>query len=263
VKDPDVLKYTDKMTSFPVDALVECDGCGSLAREDLIAVPMFGADHALLSSPAISDPLGSVLAGMPGLFKGMLPERDPETRTERMVRAFMTPWGIPEDRAIPHVARTMVKLARAVETELDMNPGHGSSEAPRFTSPEGLALVFHETYERLAPHFGYETRADTKVFDAASKNGRLMVAVCGELLDRMPADHPLPDLKPRDFNTDFLYPALDGIEPARVRQVSVALDCAIAFGALEAQTTNTSLKLSAQLESMYWDKVAQLHKLVY
>jgi hypothetical protein len=45
-----------------------------------------------------------------------------------------------------------------------------------------LAILFHETYERLAPSFGYETRTDTRVFDLESKNGKLMVAVCGELL---------------------------------------------------------------------------------
>lgn len=44
-----------------------------------------------------------------------------------------------------------------------------------------LAIRFHETYERLAPSFGYETRPDTKVFDPESKNGRLMVAVCAAL----------------------------------------------------------------------------------
>ena len=45
-----------------------------------------------------------------------------------------------------------------------------------------LARQFHETYERLAPSFGYETREDTKQFDPESKNGRLMVAVCGEIV---------------------------------------------------------------------------------
>ena len=44
-----------------------------------------------------------------------------------------------------------------------------------------LATRFHETYERLAPSFGYETRQDTKVFDPESKNGKLMVAVCQEI----------------------------------------------------------------------------------
>ena len=44
-----------------------------------------------------------------------------------------------------------------------------------------LAIKFHDTYERLAPQFGYETRKDTKIFDPDSANGKLMIAVCGEL----------------------------------------------------------------------------------
>jgi hypothetical protein len=50
-----------------------------------------------------------------------------------------------------------------------------------------LAILFHETYERLAPSFGYETRPDTKAFDPESKNGRLMIAVVGEVMDRYDA----------------------------------------------------------------------------
>jgi len=45
-----------------------------------------------------------------------------------------------------------------------------------------LAILFHETYERLAPSFGYETRAETKTFDPSTPNGKLMVAVCAEIL---------------------------------------------------------------------------------
>ena len=45
-----------------------------------------------------------------------------------------------------------------------------------------LAVRFHECYERLAPDYGYETREDTKSFDHESKNGKLMVAVCAEML---------------------------------------------------------------------------------
>lgn len=44
-----------------------------------------------------------------------------------------------------------------------------------------LAILFHETYERLAPSFGYETRTDTRVFDSTSKNAGLMVAVCEQI----------------------------------------------------------------------------------
>jgi len=46
-----------------------------------------------------------------------------------------------------------------------------------------LAQLFHDTYERLAPEFGYETRLETRTFDPESSNGRLMLAVCKELLD--------------------------------------------------------------------------------
>jgi len=41
-----------------------------------------------------------------------------------------------------------------------------------------MALLFHTTYETLAPKYGYETRKDTKVFDPESKNGQLMIEVC-------------------------------------------------------------------------------------
>lgn len=49
---------------------------------------------------------------------------------------------------------------------------------------EKLARLFHETYERLAPSFGYETRTETRKFDPNTPNGRLMIAVCAELSER-------------------------------------------------------------------------------
>ncbi len=45
-----------------------------------------------------------------------------------------------------------------------------------------MAVFFHETYERLAPSFGYETREGTKQFDPSSNNGRLMQTVCAAWL---------------------------------------------------------------------------------
>lgn len=62
-----------------------------------------------------------------------------------------------------------------------------------------LATRFHETYERLAPSFGYETRQDTKKFDPETPNGRLMVAVCAELA-AAPAS-PLPGGGWQDIST--------------------------------------------------------------
>ena len=44
-----------------------------------------------------------------------------------------------------------------------------------------IAERFHAAYERLASTYGYETRRDTKTFDPASSNGRLMTAVCQEI----------------------------------------------------------------------------------
>lgn len=46
----------------------------------------------------------------------------------------------------------------------------------------GLAIMFHEHYERLAPAFGYATRDETRIFNADSKNGQLMVEVCRHIL---------------------------------------------------------------------------------
>jgi len=52
---------------------------------------------------------------------------------------------------------------------------------------ERLARRFHETYERLAPSFGYETRKASAVpWDQVPENNRkLMTAVCAEILDAL------------------------------------------------------------------------------
>jgi hypothetical protein len=51
-------------------------------------------------------------------------------------------------------------------------------------NPEELARAFHETYERLAPRFGYETRRESAVpwEEVPENNKQLMIAVCAELL---------------------------------------------------------------------------------
>ena len=64
-----------------------------------------------------------------------------------------------------------------------------------------LAILFHNTYERLAPSFGYETRVDTKSLDITTPNGKLMIAVCKEIIkwqtERMYSEE---DLKSAFFN---------------------------------------------------------------
>lgn len=54
-------------------------------------------------------------------------------------------------------------------------------------SPETLAELFHTAYERLAPEYGYETRPETRNFDPASKNGRLMIATARAILTTLRA----------------------------------------------------------------------------
>ena len=48
-----------------------------------------------------------------------------------------------------------------------------------------LAKLFHDTYERLAPEYGYETREDTREFGSDNCNYELMVAVCEVILFRV------------------------------------------------------------------------------
>lgn len=47
-----------------------------------------------------------------------------------------------------------------------------------------LARLFHETYERLAPFYGYETRTESAVpwEDVPTQNRLLMIAVATEVL---------------------------------------------------------------------------------
>lgn len=52
-----------------------------------------------------------------------------------------------------------------------------------------LAKLFHDTYERLAPSYGYETREETRQFDENSKNGQLMIATCNEILKKYNLDN--------------------------------------------------------------------------
>lgn len=52
-------------------------------------------------------------------------------------------------------------------------------------TPLELATLFHETYERLAPDFGYTTRPETRAFNPETPNGRLMVAVCAEIMGKL------------------------------------------------------------------------------
>lgn len=79
----------------------------------------------------------------------------------------------------------------AIEENRILNALCDAYLATPYASPvedEEVAERFHEVYERLAPRFGYETREDTKVFDPESPNGKLMIAVCNQVLARQAAE---------------------------------------------------------------------------
>jgi hypothetical protein len=54
---------------------------------------------------------------------------------------------------------------------------------------EQLAQFFHESYERLAPQFGYKTRKESAKpwADVPEQNRKLMTAVCAEVLTQAAA----------------------------------------------------------------------------
>lgn len=64
--------------------------------------------------------------------------------------------------------------------------------------------------------------------------------------------------KPRNFQADFLMPALLGLPKQHIQRVAIALDAAIAFGALEQAQGNGSLQDLAAVEAKYWDNVRRL-----
>ena len=72
----------------------------------------------------------------------------------------------------------------------------------RLPSPEYLAQMFHESYERLAPVYTYETRRETRVPWAAvpEPNRLLMIAVATEVREEIDAElhTELVALSPKD-----------------------------------------------------------------
>ena len=74
---------------------------------------------------------------------------------------------------------------------------------------EKLAQLFHETYERLAPEYGYKTREASAVSwgHVPEQNKKLMIAVCRTLIDRETHDQ---SPTPQDVN-DTWQMTTDGL----------------------------------------------------
>ena len=74
------------------------------------------------------------------------------------------------------------RLVRDQQPPAPLGPLLRTGQSPA----EGLARLFHETYERLAPDYGYRTREASAVpwEDVPDGNKRLMIATAAEVLER-------------------------------------------------------------------------------
>jgi hypothetical protein len=73
------------------------------------------------------------------------------------------------------------------EEALSLYSELGTVLSPQVSSPEELARLFHETYERLAPEYGYKTREASAVpwDDVPAQNKSLMIAVAAHVLSKL------------------------------------------------------------------------------
>lgn len=62
-----------------------------------------------------------------------------------------------------------------------------------------ITKKFHDTYEKLASEYTYETREDTKVFDINSNNGKLMYATVNEIVSPILKEN----LKLKNINEEY------------------------------------------------------------
>lgn len=87
--------------------------------------------------------------------------------------------------------------------------------------PEQLARMFHETYERIAPRYGYETRDESRTTweEVPDENKQLMIHTCQEVIKKLKEMKPL-----------LIYVAGPYTAPTEVRRLSnvtAAIDAGI------------------------------------
>lgn len=94
-----------------------------------------------------------------------------------------------------------VKCVQYPEEECDCDPCKECEI--KLKASEELARKFHETYERLAPDFGYKTRkASAKPWkDVPKDNKQLMIAVCKEILPPYSICKPEQHCKPDEIKS--------------------------------------------------------------
>ena len=82
-------------------------------------------------------------------------------------------------------------------------------------TPEQLAKLFHDTYERLAPSFGYQTRPDSAKpwANVPEPNKSLMIAVAAEVLAAVRAEQAESVNACADYRPDANGECLNCDEP--------------------------------------------------
>lgn len=67
-----------------------------------------------------------------------------------------------------------------------------------------ITKKFHDTYEKLASEYAYETREDTKVFDINSNNGKLMYATVNEIVSPILEENKRLKEQLQNISNEFL-----------------------------------------------------------
>lgn len=119
-----------------------CDSCGALAREDLITDPVLGVigQPGGFTPPFGTSPPFDPVISAAQMMKGIIPERDPETRTERLVRELIRSETTMNDILISadasqNPARVLVLRAREIERELDRCAAHSPESNANLPGP--------------------------------------------------------------------------------------------------------------------------------
>lgn len=103
------------------------------------------------------------------------------------------------------------------------------SELKQLADPYTLAQRFHETYERLAPSFGYETRKESAVpwEDVLEANRRLMTAVVQEVMLPIVALLDVVEAAQRERSAEKVLALGEMASAEQIRQASRDLSRAI------------------------------------
>lgn len=161
-------KAVEKLRYFVQKATKWSEGADELAREESIYVALdVLSKHARASLPGVVTDdayrwLSPEIARMQEIAtsEGQGPSANASAAVDELIEEY-------------HILRA--QLAAKPDAPAVMGDG------------EALARRFHALYEQLAPSFGYETRIETRAFDPASANGKLMIAVCSALADTVRA----------------------------------------------------------------------------